>query len=74
MATFKKVGAGWITKNKDGIRGVMNEDVPQGAKILVQKNKYKTTDAADEKKPDYVFTQIIEDEEVAQQEFTNEPF
>lgn len=62
-AEFKKIGVGWLTKDRKGIRGVLNEDVPSGAKVLIKKNTYKTDAPEDEKKPDYNITQIIEHED-----------
>jgi len=61
MAEFRKSGVGWLTKDHKGIRLVADVDIPSGAKLLVQRNKYKTDSVEDEKKPDYLLTQIIED-------------
>ena len=63
MAEFKRVGVGWLTKDRKGIRAVMNEEVPSGAVILIKRNLHKTDDPADQRKPDYYVTQIIETEQ-----------
>ena len=63
MAEFKKVGVGWLTKDRKGIRVVMNEGVDSGAKLLVNKNRFKTDSEEDQKKPDYMVSEIVETEE-----------
>jgi hypothetical protein len=65
MAEFKRVGVGWLTKDRKGIRGVINEAIPENAKFLLSKNKFKTDSEADQKKPDYTLTLIIEQQEEA---------
>lgn len=60
MAEFKKVGVGWLTKDRKGIRIVMNEAVESGAKLFVNKNKFKTNSQEDQKKPDYSVSEIVE--------------
>lgn len=60
MAEFKRVGVGWLTKDRKGINIVMNESVSSGAKLLVKRNQYKTESEEDRKKPDYTITEITE--------------
>ena len=63
MAQFKKVGVGWLTKDRKGIRFSVDEDIPSGSKFLVKNNKFKTKSEEDQKKPDYILSLIVEEPE-----------
>jgi hypothetical protein len=63
---LRKVGAFWTAKSGKGYTGKLSEDVAEGARLFLGKNKYKEKD----NQPDIILS-IIEDDE--QEEAINVP-
>ena len=69
---LRKVGAFWAAKSGKGYTGKLSEDVAEGARLYLGKNKYKEKD----NQPDIILSIIEDDEQEAprQEEEPDLPF